>query len=160
MKIRSFVAAAALGAIGLAACGSDGGYGAPAPAPTTASTIATISPSTAAASTRDSSLGPVLVDGKQLTLYGLTQDDNGMPTCLDACAAVWPPEAVNGATLPTGLDPAIFSVVTRPDGTHQLKAGKWPLYRFAGDAAPGDVNGQGSGGVWYVVTPTGGLHKS
>ena len=35
-----------------------------------------------------------------------------------------------------------------------LKAGAWPLYRFAGDAAPGDTNGQGSGGVWFVVGPT------
>jgi predicted lipoprotein with Yx(FWY)xxD motif len=50
--------------------------------------------------------------------------------------------------------------VTRPDGTYQLKAGKWPLYRFSGDGAPGDVNGQGFGGVWFVVTPTGGLLKS
>jgi predicted lipoprotein with Yx(FWY)xxD motif len=49
--------------------------------------------------------------------------------------------------------------VSRPDGSHQLKAGKWPLYRFAGDAAPGDVNGQGTAGVWYVVIPNGSLNK-
>ena len=160
MKIRSFVAATALGAIGLAACGSGGGYNAPAAAPSTASSSATTAAPVAAVTTRGSSLGNVLVDAKQLTLYGLTDDNSGMPTCVDACATAWPPETVNGATLPAGLDPAIFSVVTRPDGTHQLKAGKWPLYRFAGDAAPGDVNGQGTGGVWFVVTPTGGLHKT
>jgi len=27
----------------------------------------------------------------------------------------------------------------------------WPLYRYAGDAAAGDTNGQGTGSVWYVV---------
>ena len=48
----------------------------------------------------------------------------------------------------------------RPDGTHQLKAGKWPLYRFAGDSEPGDTNGQGSGGVWFVVDGLGGLIKN
>ena len=32
-------------------------------------------------------------------------------------------------------------------------AGKFPLYYFSGDAKPGDVNGQGSGGVWFAVTP-------
>ena len=54
----------------------------------------------------------------------------------------------------------MFTVVPRLDGTNQLKAGKWPLYRFAGDAAPGDANGQGSGGVWFVVDPHGGLIKN
>jgi predicted lipoprotein with Yx(FWY)xxD motif len=53
----------------------------------------------------------------------------------------------------------VFTVVTRADGTHQLQAGKWPLYTFAGDAAPGDVNGQGSAGVWFAVNPAGGLIK-
>jgi len=37
------------------------------------------------------------------------------------------------------------------------KAGDWPLYRFAGDHAPGDVNGQGSGGVWFAMAPDGTL---
>ena len=41
-----------------------------------------------------------------------------------------------------------------------LKVGKWPLYRFAGDAAPGDINGQGSGGVWFVVGADGKLIKA
>jgi predicted lipoprotein with Yx(FWY)xxD motif len=33
----------------------------------------------------------------------------------------------------------------------QLIAGHFPLYRFAGDVAPGDVNGQGAHGAWFVV---------
>jgi predicted lipoprotein with Yx(FWY)xxD motif len=41
-----------------------------------------------------------------------------------------------------------------------LKVGKWPLYRFAGDAAPGDTNGQGSGGVFFVVGADGKLIKA
>ena len=40
----------------------------------------------------------------------------------------------------------------RPGGRLlQLVAGKWPLYTYGGDAAPGDVTGQGSGGVWFAV---------
>ena len=35
-----------------------------------------------------------------------------------------------------------------------LKAGKWPLYR-SGDAAAGETNGQGTGGVWFVVGEAG-----
>ena len=156
MHIRSLIAATAVGAIGLAACGSGSAYDAPAAAPSTTTTNAPL----VTVATRDSSLGSVLVDGKQLTLYGLTNDDGGMPTCVDACAVAWPPLTIAGTSLPAGLDASVFSIVSRPDGTHQLKAGKWPLYRYVGDAAPGDVNGQGSGGVWFVVTPTGGLHKT
>ena len=47
--------------------------------------------------------------------------------------------------------------MTRSDGSAQLAAGIWPLYRFAGDAAPGDVNGQGSGDVWFAASPEGKL---
>jgi hypothetical protein len=32
----------------------------------------------------------------------------------------------------------------------------WALYRFAGDTAPGQTNGQGVGGTWFVVNPSGG----
>jgi predicted lipoprotein with Yx(FWY)xxD motif len=39
----------------------------------------------------------------------------------------------------------------------QVKVGDWPLYRFANDAAAGDTNGQGVGGVWFVVGPDGEL---
>ena len=102
-------------------------------------------------------LGTILADAAGLTVYGFKQDTAGTPTCTDGCADAWPPVTVDGETLPGGLDPGVFSVVERSDGTYQLKAGDWPLYRFAGDAAPGDTNGQGSGGVWYVVAPDGTL---
>ena len=104
-------------------------------------------------------LGVALTDADGFTLYGFKNDGDGHPTCNDACADAWPPLLVEGDTLPEGLDPAVFSVVDRDDGSHQLKAGKWPLYRFAGDAAPGDVNGQGSGGVWFVLDPAAKLIK-
>ena len=106
----------------------------------------------------DTSLGQALVDGNGLTLYGFTNDADGLPTCADACADAWPPILVDSAELPAGLDPNVFSVVDGVEpGTFHLKAGKWPLYLFAGDAAPGDVNGQGSGDVWFVADPNGGL---
>ena len=94
-----------------------------------------------------------------MTLYAFTKDADGTPTCNDKCAEAWPPVIVDSAELPAGLDANIFSVVDRADGSHQLKAGKWPLYHFAGDAAPGDVNGQGSGGVWFVLDPAAKLIK-
>ena len=160
MRYLRMVAVSAAGVFALAACGSGGSghsstgsYGAP---------VASATPMQAApdARTANTSLGPVLSDANGRTLYGLTSDANGMSSCTGACASVWPPVTVGGPSLPAGLDAHTFSVVARPDGMYQLRAGTWPLYRYAGDAGPGDTNGQGSGGVWFAVTPTGKLHKS
>ncbi len=106
----------------------------------------------------DSDLGTILVDEAGLSLYGFLDDrDADGPTCNDACADAWPPVIVSGTEVPAGLDPEVFSVVTRDDGRNQLQAGIWPLYRFAGDGAPGDINGQGSGEVWFLAAPDGSL---
>ena len=125
-------------------------------APMPAGTPAAAAPPAQAGQT---SLGSTLVDAQGRTLYGFLKDNAGSPTCVNACANAWPPLVVSGDQLPAGLDPHVFSVVARPDGTHQLKAGKWPLYRFAGDSAAGDVNGQGSANSWFVVKPDGTLNK-
>ena len=101
--------------------------------------------------------GEILVDAQSRSLYGFLNDVDGQPTCEGACADAWPPILVDGPDLPEGLDAAVFSVVERPDGTHQLRAGVWPLYLFAGDAQSGDVNGQGSGDVWFLAAPDGTL---
>jgi predicted lipoprotein with Yx(FWY)xxD motif len=108
----------------------------------------------------DSPLGQILVDAEGNTLYGFTNDVDGVSTCTDDCAATWPAHLIEGEpVLGEGLDPAVFSVVEGADGGQQLKAGKWPLYRFSGDSAPGDVNGQGVGEVWFVVGADGSLIK-
>jgi predicted lipoprotein with Yx(FWY)xxD motif len=107
-----------------------------------------------------SPLGEILTDGDGNTLYGFTNDADGVPTCSGDCAATWPAHIVEGEpVIGPNLDPATFTLVDGVDGGTQLKAGKWPLYRFSGDAAPGDVNGQGSGGVWFVVAADGSLIK-
>jgi predicted lipoprotein with Yx(FWY)xxD motif len=145
-------------ALALAACG--GGYGSDEPSTADDGRDSAAAPETAADATvaqGDTGLGAVLVDAEGLTLYGLTDDTDGVSTCDGACAEAWPPLTVDGPDLPAGLDSDLFSVVERSDGTFQLKAGEWPLYRFAGDAAPGDTNGQGSGGVWFAVAPDGSL---
>jgi len=107
----------------------------------------------------ETDLGTVLVDSQGRTVYGFTKDSAGTPTCSGGCADAWPAVKVEGSELPEGLDPKVFSVVDAADGGKQLKAGKWPLYRFSGDSKPGDVNGQGSGGVWFVVAADGSLIK-
>jgi predicted lipoprotein with Yx(FWY)xxD motif len=152
-----------LAAIGLAACGSasqaGAGYGAATQTPTT---IAAPAAPTASSSVRlaQTSLGTILADSQGRTLYALTKDTNGTPTCTGACARTWPPATVTGTASPTSGISAPTTVVDAPGGGKMLKVGKWPLYRFAGDAAPGDINGQGSGGVWFVVGADGKLIKA
>ncbi len=109
--------------------------------------------------TSETDLGEILVDANGLTVYGFTSDTDGTPTCEGDCEAAWPAVTVDGDELPEGLDPAVFSLVDGVGGTKQLKAGEWPLYYFASDAAAGDVNGQGVGDVWFVVSPEGELIK-
>lgn len=106
--------------------------------------------SEAAVALADTSLGKVLVDGKGLTLYMFTADSKDTSTCYDSCAANWPP--LLGTAVPgTGLDASLFGATKRTDGTSQVTFNGMPLYLFAGDAAAGDVNGQGVGGKWYVL---------
>jgi predicted lipoprotein with Yx(FWY)xxD motif len=102
----------------------------------------------------DTEFGGILTDATGMTLYLFTPDEAGSPTCVDGCAQAWPPLLVDDVTellAADGIDASTLSTVEHPNGGRQLKIGKWPLYTFAGDAAPGDTTGQGSGGTWFVV---------
>ena len=46
-----------------------------------------------------------------------------------------------------------------PDGRRQLTYNRTPLYTFADDHGT-SVNGQGIGGVWFVVHPTTSTHTA
>jgi predicted lipoprotein with Yx(FWY)xxD motif len=158
-------------AILVAACSSGGGTASPA-APESEAPVSEAPASEAPASdapaseapaagaatvaVAESDFGPILVDAEGRTLYMFKPDSAGDPTCYDDCETNWPPLVVTGEiTVGEGLDAATFTTVARTDGSMQVKAGAWPLYYFANDAAAGDVNGQGQGDVWYVVSPAG-----
>jgi predicted lipoprotein with Yx(FWY)xxD motif len=104
----------------------------------------------------DTSVGRVLADSKGMSLYLFGPDDQGESTCYDACADNWPPLVSNGEpTVGTGLDSSLLGSITRTDGSSQLTYAGWPLYYFARDAEPGDINGQGVNDVWYLVSADG-----
>ncbi len=66
------------------------------PAPTTANAPTTAAPSAEATlAVADSALGQILTDAEGMTLYLLTSDAQGAPTCIDACATAWPPLLVD-----------------------------------------------------------------
>ena len=109
----------------------------------------------ATVATAESDLGTILVDGEGLTLYLFMPDAQGAPTCEADCAAAWP-ALVGPATAGEGADDSLLATATRADdGSEQVTYNGWPLYYFAQDSAPGDVNGQEVGDVWYVVSPEG-----
>ncbi|HEX3789612.1 MAG TPA: hypothetical protein VHW44_17235 [Pseudonocardiaceae bacterium] len=157
---------AATGAVMLAACSGTSGTATDAAAqnttgaaPTSAATGQTgaIAGSQLTATT-SGTLGSIVVDGKGMTLYRFDKDTPSpvASNCYGTCATEWPPVLVSGGQVSlSGVDSSEVGTVTRTDGSKQLTIGHWPVYEYAGDSKPGDTNGEGVGGTWYVVTPQG-----
>jgi predicted lipoprotein with Yx(FWY)xxD motif len=106
----------------------------------------------------DSDLGQVLTAGDGMTVYVFMPDAQSAPTCTDSCADAWPPLTVDDASQVTGgdgIDASLLGTAEHPTAGIQVTYNGWPLYFFAGDAVPGDTNGQGQGGVWHVLDPSG-----
>jgi predicted lipoprotein with Yx(FWY)xxD motif len=151
---RAALLAALAGA--LAACGGsdNGGSGSAATsAPTTTAAQAASGTTVAVASSK---LGDILVDADGRTLYAFAKDKGDQSACTGNCATNWP--ALTGpATAGTGVQATLLSTSMQANGTDQVTYGGKPLYHFAGDAKPGDTNGQGMGNVWFVLAANGQL---
>ncbi|MGH3688802.1 MAG: COG4315 family predicted lipoprotein [Microbacterium sp.] len=107
--------------------------------------------------TADSDLGAIVVDADGKTLYMFDNDTqgSGKSSCTGECLTNWPPLTVaSDAPAVKGVTGEVGTIKTA-DGSTQVTLNGWPLYYFAGDAAAGDVNGQGVGGIWWVLSPAG-----
>jgi predicted lipoprotein with Yx(FWY)xxD motif len=160
---RAAMLTASIAAVGAmtAAC-SSGGYNstaAPAPAATSAAAGAAqgAAQGTALVVANSSTLGQIVTNSAGMTLYRFDSDTNNPPTsnCTGACQGLWPPATATGSINLTGVDKSLVGTITRSDGTKQLTLAGWPLYTYAGDTKPGQTTGQGVGGTWFAVTPTG-----
>jgi predicted lipoprotein with Yx(FWY)xxD motif len=87
------------------------------------------------------------------TLYRFAKDTTNpsASTCTGVCATNWPPVLGDGLPAVQGIPSNLVGTVGRPDGSQQLTLNGWPLYRFAKDAAPGEVKGEGVGGTWQAI---------
>jgi predicted lipoprotein with Yx(FWY)xxD motif len=107
-----------------------------------------------------SKLGMVLVDGNGRTLYLFEKDQPNQSACSGACAAAWPVDQSSGTPKAAGgVKASMLGTISRGDGTTQVVYNGHPLYYYAGDSGPGQLNGQGIdafGAKWFVVTPAGG----
>jgi predicted lipoprotein with Yx(FWY)xxD motif len=113
-------------------------------------------PAAATVAVEDSDLGQIVVDAEGQTLYVFLVDESTESTCYDDCEANWPPLTVEGDPVAgEGVDGSLLGTTERKDGTTQVTLDGHPLYHFAADETPDDMNGQGVGEVWYVVSPEG-----
>ena len=143
------------------ACGSSGTSTAPSTGGSGTTSSAPSSPSSSAALvvTTNQSLGKIVTTGSGLTVYRFDVDSANPPksNCNGGCASAWPPVLATGSGTPqvTGVSSSLVGEITRSDGSKQLTLAGWPIYTYAGDSGPGATSGQGSGGTWWAVTPTG-----
>jgi predicted lipoprotein with Yx(FWY)xxD motif len=155
---KGFARAALLAALAvvLAACGGAEDEGSGTAATAAPATTAAQEASGATVAVANSRLGDILVDGEGRTLYAFTKDQGDQSACSGECATNWP--ALTGtATAGTGAQASLLSTAAQAGGTDQVTYDGRPLYYFAGDAKPGDTNGQGVGKVWYAVAADGEL---
>ena len=129
-------------------------------APAESSAPATSAPASMSAaelSVGESKAGQIVVAGQGLSVYYFTKDtkDSGTSACTGDCLVAWPPVTSTTAT-PTvnGVTGKVGTIPTA-DGKMQVTINGMPIYYYSKDQAAGDINGQGVGGVWFLVSPSG-----
>ncbi|MGW5656013.1 hypothetical protein [Streptomyces humi] len=159
----------------LGACGSSAGTGGAAPVTPAASDPAPSTPAaastpgdgggsastapgvtTAVAAQAVDGIGTVVTDDQGMALYRFDKDQPSPSkwTCSGTCTKTWIPVIVPETVRASGVRQSLLGTVHR-NGQTQLTLAGWPLYRYVGDTAAGQVNGQGKDGEWYAVTPSG-----
>ena len=102
--------------------------------------------------TKDATLGTILVSGK--TVYTLKASKT---PCSSQCLKFWPalmlPKGMTKVTAGTGVNASKLGTVKRSGGALQVTYSGKPLYWFAGDTGAGQVNGNvtDTWGKWSVV---------
>jgi len=99
------------------------------------------------AATRQTAAGLVYVGPNGMTLYTFDNDTAGVTNCYGGCATNWPPFMAEPGAVAVGE----WTIVPRTDGTQMWAYEGKPVYYFANDTNPGDVNGNQPTGRWHVV---------
>lgn len=173
---RVALAALAVSAFGLAACGDDSGSSSSATTAAAAATTAAGAASTSAAATTSAAAATtaasqatiatadnatigqkILVNSAGMTIYLFVPDGaSTTSTVPDGIKANWPAVVADGTPVAgDGIDASKMKVEPQPDGTQQLSYNGHLLYTFLSDTAPGDAKGQDLGDSWYVLSPAG-----
>jgi predicted lipoprotein with Yx(FWY)xxD motif len=101
---------------------------------------------------------PVVVNPQGRTLYHLSPETSKHLLCKSKeCLTNWPPLTVKSAKTKLKAGSGVkgkLALLHRSNGTLQVTLNGLPLYRYAGDSAKNDVNGEGIesfGGIWHAV---------
>ena len=174
MRIRLTIIGAAVAAAALAGCTKDSGgtaagsgaaAGSPsAPAATTPGSVAAAQPVTSNVTlkTSPSTVGDILTDQDGRVIYAFEPDkQQGTSNCAGQCLATWPALTSRAkVTAGPGVSASLLGSTERTEGTAQATYNDWPLYFYACDVAPGDTDGQGTNGIWWVLDKDGKLVKT
>jgi predicted lipoprotein with Yx(FWY)xxD motif len=102
------------------------------------------------------SAGKVLANPRGMTVYYNSKDKPGSGTsaCTGTCAREWPP-VIAPVRIPAGMTlPGPLGSIALPGGKRQVTINGYPIYRYAGDKAPGQASGNGIEGEWHVIKLT------
>jgi len=97
----------------------------------------------------DTAKGKVFADAKGMTLYYFDKDAMDVSNCFDKCAKNWPPLMAKASDKPDGE----WMIIKRKDGSMQWAYEGKPVYLWVKDTKPGDITGDGVGGVWHIAQP-------
>lgn len=95
---------------------------------------------------------PVLTNEQGRTLYTFKPDTATTTACTGKCAVTWPPLLAKQVGKTSYGQIGTLSAVQDANGI-QVQADSHFLYTFSKDSAPGQANGQGVAGKWFVATP-------
>lgn len=101
----------------------------------------------------NASFGNILTDANGKALYFFALDPNGTSNCTGGCAMAWPIYYAGNEAAPAGTTSTDIATITRADGQKQTTYKGWPLYYYAGDTKASEINGDGSGGTWFIAKP-------
>ncbi len=101
----------------------------------------------------------IAVDAQGRTVYALSPETSHHLLCKTTeCLKVWRPLTVASSKTKLAAGPGVhghLGTLRRSGGALQVTLGGLPLYRYSGDRAQGEANGQGLrsfGGTWHVIS--------
>lgn len=104
----------------------------------------------AVVTTKQTSLGLILVTGSGQTLYLDTADKPGKIACTGGCLSAWPALQTSGKPKAAGKAKASLLGTIKNGKITQVTYNHHPLYTFASDTKSAPTSGQAQGGFFVV----------
>jgi predicted lipoprotein with Yx(FWY)xxD motif len=100
----------------------------------------------------------IVINPAGRTLYALSGETSHHLLCKQSCFHTWPPLTVPSRSTKVSLGSGVhgkLGLIRRSNGSLQVTLRGLLLYRFSGDHATGETNGDGieaDGGTWHAAT--------